>query len=428
MAGTPGGGDRRCSTQVWRPAKARAAARARGARRRWRSRAASAATIEPWDWRFYAEKVRQVRYALDEAEVKPYFPLERMVEAAFDCAAAPVRPAASSPRPDIAVYHPDVKVYEVRGADGAADRPLPARQLRAADQAQRRLDERATACSRSNGGDGDARCCRSSSTTTTSRRARPASRRCSASTTRARCSTSSATACTGCCRTCTYERLSGTSVLRDFVELPSQLFEHWLEEPEVLKRHARHHHTGEPIPDALIEQAAARRATSTRATRRCATPRRRWSTWRCTRRPSRAVDDVVAFERAELERIGLPRRRRPEPSPDALPAPVLGLGLRRRLLRLPVGRGARRRRLRGLRRSRRPVRCGGRASGCAASSTRRATRSSRARPIAPSAAAAPTLEPMLKQRGLVEEAAPPRRLARRRRRRVESPGSASSAP
>jgi peptidyl-dipeptidase Dcp len=49
-----------------------------------------------------------------------------------------------------------------------------------------------------------------------------------------------------------YERLSGTAVLRDFVELPSQLFEHWLGEPEVLKRHARHIDTGEPIPDALI--------------------------------------------------------------------------------------------------------------------------------------------------------------------------------
>ena len=57
----------------------------------------------------------------------------------------------------------------------------------------------------------------------------------------------------------TYERLSGTNVLRDFVELPSQLFEHWLEEPEVLKRHARHHLTGQPIPDALVERLHAAR-------------------------------------------------------------------------------------------------------------------------------------------------------------------------
>ena len=52
----------------------------------------------------------------------------------------------------------------------------------------------------------------------------------------------------------TYERLSGTKVLRDFVELPSQLFEHWMLEPAVLKKHARHVRTGEPIPDDLIER------------------------------------------------------------------------------------------------------------------------------------------------------------------------------
>jgi peptidyl-dipeptidase Dcp len=57
----------------------------------------------------------------------------------------------------------------------------------------------------------------------------------------------------------TYERLSGTQVLRDFVELPSQIFEHWIGETEVLKRHARHWQTGEPIPDALIARLHAAR-------------------------------------------------------------------------------------------------------------------------------------------------------------------------
>ncbi|HRC38589.1 MAG TPA: M3 family metallopeptidase, partial [Rubrivivax sp.] len=52
----------------------------------------------------------------------------------------------------------------------------------------------------------------------------------------------------------TYERLSGTQVLRDFVELPSQIFEHWITEPEVLQRHARHWHSGEPIPPALVQR------------------------------------------------------------------------------------------------------------------------------------------------------------------------------
>ena len=103
----------------------------------------------------------------------------------------------------------------------------------------------------------------------------------------------------------TYERLSGTNVLRDFVELPSQLFEHWLEEPEVLKRHARHHRTGEAIPDALVQRLkAARRFNQGYETVRYAA--------------SALVDmavhsltaaeapDVSAFEAAELERIGMP--------------------------------------------------------------------------------------------------------------------------
>ena len=172
-----------------------------GARRRWRSRAASAAPIEPWDWRFYAEKVRQVRYDLDEAEVKPYFPLERMVAGGVRLRRSACSACASSRAPDIARLPP--RRTRLRGARRRrrADRPLPARQLRAPDQAQRRLDERVPRCSRGTAATAPRRCCRSSSTTTTSRRARPASRRCSASTTRARCSTSSATACTGCCRT-----------------------------------------------------------------------------------------------------------------------------------------------------------------------------------------------------------------------------------
>jgi len=103
----------------------------------------------------------------------------------------------------------------------------------------------------------------------------------------------------------TYERLSGTRVLRDFVELPSQLFEHWLEEPEVLKRHARHHLSGEPIPDALIEKLHAARHFNQgyETVRYTASALVDMAAHACS---DAAVDDVVAFERAELERIGLP--------------------------------------------------------------------------------------------------------------------------
>ena len=143
MAGTPEPRWPSCSTQVWEPAQVPRAAAERGCAGRAiaRSRGATHA-IEPWDWRYYAEKVRATRYGFDDAQLKPYFSLERMLEAAFDSRAAAVRPATSSSARTCRAYHPDVRVYEVRGRDGASRRRLPQRQLRAPDQARRRVDER----------------------------------------------------------------------------------------------------------------------------------------------------------------------------------------------------------------------------------------------------------------------------------------------
>jgi peptidyl-dipeptidase Dcp len=102
-----------------------------------------------------------------------------------------------------------------------------------------------------------------------------------------------------------HERLSGTNVLRDFVELPSQLFEHWLSERQVLKRHARHHATGEPIPDALIErmEAANRFNQGYETLRYLASARIDMALHACTEAPA---SDITAFEQAEAERMGLP--------------------------------------------------------------------------------------------------------------------------
>ena len=245
-----------------------------------------------------------MRYALDEAEVKPYFPLERMVEAAFDCAGR-LFGLSFVARPDIAVYHPDVRVYEVRGADGAAvgmflhDNFARPTKRSGAWMSSYRVQSR-TAAARAT-----RRCCRSSSTTTTSPRARRAQPTLLSFDDARTLFHEFGHGLHGLLSNVTYERLSGTSVLRDFVELPSQLFEHWLEEPEVLKRHARHHLTGEPIPDALIDKLQAARHFN-----------QGYETVRYTAsalvdmaahaRADEPVDDVVAFERAELERIGLP--------------------------------------------------------------------------------------------------------------------------
>ena len=101
------------------------------------------------------------------------------------------------------------------------------------------------------------------------------------------------------------ERVSGTSVLRDFVELPSQLFEHWLEEPEVLKRHARHHVNGEPIPDELIARLhEARYFNQGYETVRYAASA--LVDMAVHARTEVGTIDAVEFERAELDRLGLP--------------------------------------------------------------------------------------------------------------------------
>jgi peptidyl-dipeptidase Dcp len=287
--------------QVWEPAKARAAEEQAALEAIARSRGETHA-LEPWDWRFYAEKVRQVRYELDEASVKPYFALDRMVEALFDCAQR-LFGLRFTPRPELRAYHPDVKVYEVRGADDAlvgvflhdnfarATKRSGAWMSTFRKQA-RNTGEAAAALPVIVNNNNFAKGAAGSPTLLSFDDA-------------ATLFHEFGHGLHGLLSNVTYERLSGTSVLRDFVELPSQLFEHWLAEPEVLKRHARHCATGEPIPDALIAKLHEARFFN-----------QGYETVRYT--ASALVDmaahaltsaqppDVVAFERAELERIGAP--------------------------------------------------------------------------------------------------------------------------
>ena len=191
--------------------------------------------LAAWDWRYYAEKLRKERYDLDEAEIKPYFQLEKMIEAAFDTAHR-LFGLDFHERKDVPVYHPDVRVWEVtRGGAhvglfygdyfartskrGGAwmssfrDQENFVTAGHAADRQHLQFSARASR-----------RCCRST---------RPR-----------RCSTNSATACTACCRRCAIRDSPAPTWRSDFVELPSQIFEHWLEEPQVLEKFAVHAETG----------------------------------------------------------------------------------------------------------------------------------------------------------------------------------------
>ena len=341
--------------QVWRPARARAEDERDALVALALSRGESA-TIEPWDWRFYAEKLRQVRFDLDEAAIKPYFALESMVAAAFDCAQR-LFGISFVARPDIVVYHPDVLVYEVHGASGPIglflhDNFARPTKRSGAWMSEYRMQSR-------NGGPGDAPVLPIVVNNNNFAKAAPGAPTLLSYDDARTLFHEFGHGLHGLLSNVRYERLSGTNVLRDFVELPSQLFEHWLEEPAVLRRHARHYQTGAAIPDALIAQAQrARHFNQGFETIRYAA--------------SALVDMAIAC--ADDERAGRRRRlracraraarpatgRRHQPPAGPFPAPLLGR-LRSRLLRLSLGRGARRRRLRSVRRGRRSIRSDGRA-------------------------------------------------------------------
>jgi peptidyl-dipeptidase Dcp len=254
--------------------------------------------IEPWDWRFYAEKVRQQRHAIDEAQMKPYFQLDRMIEAAFDTATR-LFGVSFRERRDVPVYHPDVRVFEV----ARAGQPIG---LFLGDYFARGTKRSGAWMS----------AFRSQENLTGTvlpiivnvmNFAKPAAGE------PALLSFDDARTLFhefghglhGLLSNVTYPLLSGTSVARDFVEFPSQLYEHWLARPEVLSRFAIHAKTGETMPLSLIDKLIAARNFN-----------QGFGTVEYT--SSALVDmafhsledadglDPIAFEAAELKRLGMP--------------------------------------------------------------------------------------------------------------------------
>jgi peptidyl-dipeptidase Dcp len=298
MAGTPAA-VAQLLAQVWEPAKARAAVE-RDALRATALAHGQAEPIEPWDWRFYAERVRRAHYGIDDAELKPYFALDRMLGAAFDTAQR-LFGIRFVERPDLPAYHPDVRVFEVRGRDDAVVGIFLsdnfARQTKrggawmSAYRNQSRVDGDTIPIIVNNnnfdrGAPGEPTLLSADDARTLFHEFGHGLH--------------------GLLSQVTYDRLSGTSVLRDFVELPSQIFEHWAFEPEVLKRHALHHVTGERIPDALIAKLAAARRWNqgfeTVEYTACALV-----DMALHARTEADGVDISEFERTELARIGMPR-------------------------------------------------------------------------------------------------------------------------
>jgi len=282
--------------RVWHPALA-AQAREREAVQG--AMAATSATheLEAWDWRFYAEQAKRARFELDEAEVKPYFSLDRMVAAMFDCASR-LFGLRFKARPDIAGYHADVRAYEVFDADGALrglflqdNFARPTKRSGAWMNALRNQSRALGATPVILNNNNFARGAAGEPTLLSFDDVRTLFHE-------------FGHGLHGLLSSVEHERLAGTQVLRDFVELPSQLYEHWMAEPQVLKQFARHWQTDEPLPDALLAKLQAARQFG-----------QGYETLRYT--ASAIVDmaahalpaapaDVVAFERDTLAKWKLP--------------------------------------------------------------------------------------------------------------------------
>ena len=264
---------------------------------------AAAHSLEAWDWRYWAEKVRQRHYALDDAQVKPYFALPRVVQAAFDCAQR-LFGLHFTPRDDLPVYHPDVKAYEVRDAAGRVVAIFLQDNFARTSKRSGAWMSTLRSQSRNEPGGGSAlpvvlnnnnfaKGAPGAPTLLSLEDARTLFHE-------------FGHGLHAMLSDVTFERLSGTQVLKDFVELPSQLFEHWIGQPQVLKRHARHWHTGEAIPDALIERLhAARRFNQGYETvRYCASAHTDMALHALAR--ERLPADPSRWEHEELQRLGLP--------------------------------------------------------------------------------------------------------------------------
>ena len=245
MAGTP---DAAMSLmeQVWWPARDRALEEAADIE----TRIAAAGLeheLEPWDWRYYTEQVRAERYDLDESEVKAYMQLDNMIEAMFYVSERLFN-ITFVERNDIPTYHPDVRVWAMQNPEGEiaglfyGDFFARPGKRGGAWMSSFRPQNGLTGdiplilnnCNYNKPAEGEAALISFTDAVTLFHEFGHGLH--------------------GLLSSTEYPSLAGTSVDRDFVEFPAQIYEHWLSQPAVLERFALHHETGEPMPPELLER------------------------------------------------------------------------------------------------------------------------------------------------------------------------------
>ncbi|CAN7420864.1 M3 family metallopeptidase [Rhizobium sp. LjRoot98] len=214
--------------------------------------------VMPWDWRFYSERIRAQKFNFSEAELKPYLQLEKIIDACFDVANRLFGIRAIEKK-GITAYHPDVRVFEIRDAgntlialflgDYFARSSKRSGAWMSAFQSQHKLPLK-------NGKTGEIPIIYNVCNFAKPAEGKPALLSLDDARTLFH---EFGHALHGMLSDVTYPSVSGTSVSRDFVELPSQLYEHWLTVPAILKQYAVHFETGETMPQALLDKVLAAR-------------------------------------------------------------------------------------------------------------------------------------------------------------------------
>jgi peptidyl-dipeptidase Dcp len=296
MAKTPQAA-RKLLDEVWGRARAKAEAE-RDALQAMIAQEGGNFALAPHDWRYYTEKLRKAKFDLDEAEIKPYFQLDKMIEAAFETArrlfGLTFTPAT------VPLYHPDARAWDVMDKSGAhvglfigdyfarASKHSGAWMTSLRDQEKLIGDIRPVilnVCNFSKPVAGEPALLSFDDARTLFHEFGHGLH--------------------GLLSNVTYPLLAGTGVSSDFVELPSQLYEHWLEVPEILQNYARHARTNESMPKALLDRLLATRTFN-----------QGFATVEYTAcalldldvhaLPGTAKLDVSQFERDGLERIHMP--------------------------------------------------------------------------------------------------------------------------
>jgi peptidyl-dipeptidase Dcp len=284
--------------RVWAPARARALADRDAMQAMVRAEGGNF-ELAPWDWRYYAGKLRKQRCDLDEATIKPYFLLDRIIEAAFYTANRLF--GLQFERLDgIPAWHDDVRVWDVRDREGRhrglflgdyfarSSKHSGAWMTTLRDQEKLKGDVRplvVNVMNFSKAGEGEPTLLSFDDAKTLFHEFGHALH--------------------ALLSDVTYPMISGTSVLTDWVELPSQLYEHWLQRPEILRRFAVHCRSGQPMPEDLLRRLLEARTFN-----------QGFATVEYVASalvdldlhllPGTDAFDITGFEQASLARIGMP--------------------------------------------------------------------------------------------------------------------------